>query len=43
MKHQIKIPKACKRNSMTKLLWLYKNNVITYTQYTESKSKLINN
>lgn len=43
MKHQIKIPKAYKRNSMTRLLWLYKNNVITYTQYTESKSILINN
>lgn len=42
MKYQVKIPKAYKRNLMTKLLWLYKNNVITYTQYTESKSKLIN-
>lgn len=42
MKHQVKIPKAYKRNSMTKLLWLYKNDIITYLQYAESKSKLIN-
>lgn len=38
----ITIPRAYKRNAITKLLWLYKNNIITYLQYTESKMKLIN-
>ena len=36
------IPKAYRRNAMTKLLWLYKSNVISYLQYVDSKTKLIN-
>jgi uncharacterized protein YqgQ len=27
------IPKAYKRNPMTKLLWLYKNNIITRDKF----------
>ena len=29
MKKSITMPKAYKRNPKTKLLWLYKNNIIT--------------
>lgn len=41
MKHFKGYPRAYKRNALTKLLWLSKCNIITYTQYTNSKIKLM--
>lgn len=38
---RVRIPKAYRRNAFTKLLWLYKTSVITYTQYVNSRNKLM--
>jgi len=35
MKKSITIPRAYKRNAKTKLLWLYKNNIITREKFTK--------
>ena len=42
MKKRITIPKAYKRNAQTKLLWLYKNNIVKTSNYYIAKNKLIN-
>lgn len=42
MKKRITIPRAYKRNALTKLLWLYKNNLIKYSNYCIARNKLIN-
>ena len=34
-------PKAYKRNTQTKLLWLYKTSIITYLQYAQAKERII--
>lgn len=39
MKRFTGYPKAYKRNTLTKLLWLYKSNIISYLQYTQAKEK----
>lgn len=41
MKNFKGFPKAYKRNSNTKLLWLYKSNVISYTRYIIAKENLM--
>lgn len=37
---KIRIPKAYRRNSKTKLLWLYKNNIITYSNYCKCMQRI---
>lgn len=34
-------PKAYKRNTHTKLLWLYKAGIISFSNYTKAKINLI--
>lgn len=38
----MKYPRAYKRNTLTKLLWLYKSGLISFIQYTNAKEKYIN-
>lgn len=37
----MKYPKAYKRNTLTKLLWLYKLGVISYINYSKAKENYI--
>lgn len=40
MKNFKGFPKAYKRNTMTKLLWLYKTSIITRTQYINAMERI---
>ncbi len=37
----MKYPKAYKRSTLTKLLWLYKSGLINFIQYANAKEKYI--
>lgn len=42
MKKRVEIPRAYKRNAQTKLLWLYKNNFVKFSNYCTASNKLMN-
>ena len=38
----MKYPRAYKRNTVTRLLWLYKSGLISFIQYANAKAKYSN-